>query len=238
MAQAPAPPLVLMPEDKEALEKMASSQSLPYHMVREAKGLLMAAQGTANERIAKTLGVSRSTVLAWRRQFATDGVKWVGRVRKGRGRRRTIPQEKVDQIVHDTLHATPPDATQWSVRTMAKHAGVSKSTVQEIWSSRKINPHRVENFNLSNDKRFEEKLTDVVGLYMGPPENAVVLSVDKKSEVQALGRTQLCGYRGLHHLQQQRPQALEVDQDGRGDHPEGQTGPPCPGARAIYRTLR
>ena len=159
-----------MPEDKEALETMASSQSLPYHMVREAKGLLMAAQGTANERIAKTLGVSRSTVLAWRRQFATDGVKWVGRVRKGRGSRRTIPQEKVDQIVHDTLHTTPPDAIQWSVRTMAKHAGVSKSSVQEIWSSRKIKPHRVENSKLSKDRRFEEKLTDVVGLYMARPK--------------------------------------------------------------------
>ncbi len=159
-------------------------------MVREAKGLLMAAEGIANERTAKALGVSRSTVLSWRHQFAEDGVKGVGKVRKGRGRRPTIPQEKVDQIVHDTLHTTPPDATQWSVRTMARHAGVSKSTVQEIWSSRGIKPHLVRTFKLSNDKRFEEKLTDVVDLYMGPPQNAVVLSVDEKSQVQALDRTQ------------------------------------------------
>ena len=151
-------------------------------MVREAKGLLMAAQGVANEHTAKALGVSRSTVLSWRHQFATDGVKWVGKVRKGRGRKRTIPQEKVDEIVYETLHTTPPDATQWSVRTMAKHAGVSKSTVQEIWSSRKIKPHRVETFKVSNDKRFEEKLTDVVELYMNPPEGAVVLSVDELCE--------------------------------------------------------
>ena len=151
-------------------------------MVREAKGLLMAAQGTANERTAKALGVSRSTVLDWREKFATLGVKYVGKVRKGRGRKPTIPQGKVDQIVYDTLHTTPPDATQWSVRTMARHAGVGKSTVQEIWSSRGIKPHRAETFKLSNDKHFEEKLTDVVELYMNPPEGSVVLAVDELCE--------------------------------------------------------
>ena len=159
-------------------------------MVREAKGLLMAAQGVANERTAKALGVSRSTVLDWRDKFATLGVQGVGKVRKGRGRKPTIAQEKVDQIVYDTLHTAPPDATQWSVRTMARHAGVGKSTVQEIWSSRGIKPHRVETFKLSSDKHFEEKLTDVVELYMGPPEGSVVLAVDEKSQVQALDRTQ------------------------------------------------
>ena len=159
-------------------------------MVREAKGLLMAAQGVANERTAKALGVSRSTVLDWRDKFATLGVQGVGKVRKGRGRKPTIAQEKVDQIVYDTLHTAPPDATQWSVRTMARHAGVGKSTVQEIWSSRGIKPHRVETFKLSSDKHFEEKLTDVVELYMNPPEGSVVLAVDEKSQVQALDRTQ------------------------------------------------
>lgn len=172
------------------LESIAATPSLPHRMVREAKGLLMAAEGIANEQTAKALGVSRSTVLGWRRQFATDGVKGVGKVRKGRGRKPTIPQEKVAQIVHDTLHTTPLDATQWSVRSMAKHAGVSKSTVQEIWSSRGIKPHRAEAFKLSNDKHFEEKLTDVVDLYLNPPPNAVVLSVDEKSQIQALDRTQ------------------------------------------------
>ena len=132
MAQPPAPALALSSQDKQVLEKIAASPSLPHRMVREAKGLLMAAEGRANEQTAKALGVSRSTVLGWRRQFATDGVKGVGKVRKGRGRKPTIPQEKVAQVVHDTLHTTPPDATQWSVRSMAKHAGVSKSTVQEI----------------------------------------------------------------------------------------------------------
>jgi transposase len=159
-------------------------------MVREAKGLLMAAQGTPNEQTAAALGVSRSTVLSWRRQFGTDGVDGVGKVRKGRGRKRTIPQDRIDQIVQDTQHSLPADATQWSVRSMAKHSGVSKSTVQKVWSSRGLKPHLVETFKLSNDPKFEEKLVDVVGLYMGPPENAVVFAVDEKSQIQALDRTQ------------------------------------------------
>jgi transposase len=169
---------------------MAASPSLAYRMVREAKGLLMAAQGTANEQTAEALGVSRSTVLSWRRQFGTDGVGGVGKVRKGRGRKRTIPQEKIDQIVKDTQHSLPAHATQWSVRSMAKHSGVSKSTVQKVWSSRGLKPHLVETFKLSNDPKFEEKLVDVVGLYMNPPDNAAVLAVDEKSQIQALDRTQ------------------------------------------------
>ena len=111
-------------------------------MVREAKGLLMAAEGIANATVATTLGVSRSTVLDWRRQFATDGVNGVGKVRKGRGRKRTIPQEKIDQILHDTKYGTPPGALHWSVRSMAKHSGVSKSTVQKVWSSSGLKPNR------------------------------------------------------------------------------------------------
>ena len=190
MAQAPAPALVLTPEDKQALEKIASSPSLPYRQVREAKGLLMAAQGVANQRIAKALGVSRSTVLGWRDKFATFGVKGVGKVRKGRGRKPTITEEKIAQVLYDTQHSTPPGATQWSVRSMAEHSGLSKSTVQKLWSSRGLKPHLVETFKLSNDKHFEEKLVDVVNLYMSPPENAVVLSVDEKSQIQALDRTQ------------------------------------------------
>jgi transposase len=190
MGHAPAPALPLTPEDRASLEKIAASPSLPHRMVREAKGLLMAAEGIANERTAKALGVSRSTVLDWRRQFATDGVNGVGKVRKGRGRKPTITQERIEQVVHDTQGSTPPDATQWSVRSMAKHSGMSKSMVQKIWSSRGLKPHLVETFKLSNDKHFEEKLTDVVELYMSPPENAVVLSVDEKSQIQALDRTQ------------------------------------------------
>jgi transposase len=135
--------------------------------------------------------VSRSTVLEWRRHFVEHGAEWVGKVRPGRGRKPTIGQVRIEAMVHDTLHARPDDgSTHWSVRSMAKHSGLSKSTVQKIWNARGIKPHLVETFKLSNDKRFEEKLTDVVDLYLHPPPGSVVLSVDEKSQIQALDRTQ------------------------------------------------
>ena len=190
MAHPPAKSLNLLPEERLELKEMATSPSLPHRMVREAKGLLLAAEGVANMSIGERLGVSRSTVLGWRAQFFEDGVAGVGKVRPGRGRKPTIPQDKIDQVVHDTQHTTPSDATHWSVRSMAKHAGISKSKVQQIWVARGLKPHLVETFKLSSDPHFEDKLVDVVALYMNPPEGAVVLSVDEKSQIQALNRTQ------------------------------------------------
>jgi len=113
-----------------------------------------------------------------------------GGVRPGRGRKPSIPPEKVQAIVHATLHEKPPGETHWSCRSMAKAQGVSPATVQRIWSARGLRPHQVKMFKLSNDKRFEEKLVDVVGLYLNPPEKAIVLSLDEKSQIQALDRTQ------------------------------------------------
>ncbi len=191
MAHPPAPALELLIEERVALEEIAATPSLPHRMVREAEGLLMAADGVANSVIAESLGVSRSTVLEWRQHFVEHGVEWVGKVRPGRGRKPTIPQERIEAMVRDTLHSRPDDgATHWSVRSMAKHCGLSKSTVQKVWNARGTRPHLVETFKLSNDKRFEEKLTDVVELYLNPPEGSVVLSVDEKSQIQALNRTQ------------------------------------------------
>jgi transposase len=191
MAHPPAEALDLLLEERRALEQIATSPSLPHRAVREAKALLLAADGVANTEIAGRLEVSRSTVLSWRRDFAEHGLEWVGRVRPGRGRRPTIAQGRIEQMVHDTLHSAPPDgATHWSVRSMAKHCGLSKSTVQKVWHARGIKPHLIETFKLSNDKRFEEKLRDVVELYLNPPENSVILAVDEKSQIQALNRTQ------------------------------------------------
>jgi transposase len=191
MAHPPAQALDLLLEERLELEGIAASPSLPHRAVREAKGLLLAADGVANSVTAERLGVSRSTVLEWRQDFAEHGLRWVGKVRPGRGRKPTISQERIEAMVHDTLHSTPEDgSTHWSVRSMAKHSGLSKSTVQKIWSARGIRPHLVETFKLSNDKRFEEKLTDVVDLYLNPPPDSVVLSVDEKSQIQALNRTQ------------------------------------------------
>jgi len=152
--------------------------------------LLAAAGGEANTRIAERVGVTVVTVRAWRRRFAETGLADLGVVHAGRGRKPSIPQEKVEEIVHATLHEKPLGETHWSCRSMAKAKGVSPATVQRIWSARNLKPHRVETFKLSNDKRFEEKLVDVVGLYLNPPENAIVLAMDEKSQIQALDRTQ------------------------------------------------
>ncbi len=190
MARPPAEALVLLLEERRALEEIAASSSRPHGMVRQAKGLLMAAEGLANMVIADRLGVSRSTVLGWRTRFAEDGVKGVGKVRPGRGQKPVISAEKVEEIVRATQETTPENATHWSVRTMAEAQGVGKSFVHKVWRARGLKPHLVETFKLSNDPAFEDKLIDVVGLYLNPPANAVVLSVDEKSQVQALDRTQ------------------------------------------------
>src|SRR5450755_360041 len=119
-----------------------------------------------------------------------EGLADLGVIAAGRGRKPSISAEKVEAIVHATLHEKPAGETHWSCRSMAKAQGVSPATVQRIWSARELKPHRVKTFKLSNDKRFEEKLVDVVGLYLNPPENAIVLCMDEKSQIQALDRTQ------------------------------------------------
>ena len=190
MAHAPAPPLKLSAKERRELKTLAASTSLAHRIVREAKALLLAADGVANTVIAAEIGVARTTVQAWRSNFETDGIEWVGEIRKGRGRKAAITQEQIDQMISDTLTLTPPDATHWSNRTMAKHCGLSRTTVQREWKARGIKPHLVKTFKVSNDPNFEDKLVDVVGLYMNPPENAIVFSFDEKSQIQALDRTQ------------------------------------------------
>jgi transposase len=134
--------------------------------------------------------VSPTTVRAWRSRFAEDGLAKLGQVRRGRGPKPSITAEQVEQIVYDTLHCKPKGETHWSTRSMARHAGVSRSTVQRIWRARGLKPHLVDTFKVSTDAAFEDKLTDVVGLCMNPPENAIVLCMDEKSQVQALERSQ------------------------------------------------
>ncbi|MGH9039059.1 MAG: helix-turn-helix domain-containing protein [Acidimicrobiia bacterium] len=188
MARPPAEALTLLLRERRALEEMAASPSRPHAMVRHAQGLLMAADGRANSTIAGRLGVSRSTVLGWRARFAEDGVRGVGKVRPGRGRKPTIPAEKIDEIVRATQETTPENARHWSVRSMAKSTGVGRSTVHKVWKARGLKPHLVETCKLSNDPAFDDKLVDVVPLYLNPSV-AVVLCVDEKSQVQALDRT-------------------------------------------------
>lgn len=149
-----------------------------------ARALVMAADGFANTRIASEVGVSPTTVSAWRQRFGEDGLQNFSAVRPGRGPKSKILAERVRETVELTLQEKPVGQTHWRCRSMAKRAGVSRATVQRIWAARGIQPHRVQIFKLSHDPRFEEKLVDVVGLYMNPPEKAVVLCLDGKSQIQ------------------------------------------------------
>jgi transposase len=177
----PAAPLVLEPGQRELLESVAKSRIAEHRLVQRAQVLLHAAEGVANSDIAVLAGVTRMTVRAWRAEFAERGLADMGKVAAGRGRKASIPQAVIDQIVELTLHHKPDGATHWSCRTMAARVGVSKDTVQRVWDARGLKPHLVATFKLSTDKRFEEKLVDVVGLYLNPPDSAIVLCMDEKS---------------------------------------------------------
>jgi transposase len=180
----------LTDSQREILESLSKSRTAAHREVQRARALLFAAEGLANTRIAERVGVSPATVRAWRDRFGEQGLAKLGEVRRGRGRKPSISAERVAEIVRATREDTPPGETHWSCRSMARAQGVSPATVQRIWSARGLKPHLVKTFKLSNDPRFEEKLIDVVGLYLNPPDNAVVLCMDEKSSVQALDRTQ------------------------------------------------
>jgi len=191
MPIATAPPLSLADEQRCELQVMARSSSLPHRKVVQARALLLAAEGVANEEIARRCTTTPDTVRRWRVRYAESGVKGVGEVAPGRGRKPSVPGQVVEAIVHDTLHTRPPGgSTHWTTRSLADRHGVSKDMVARIWKARDLRPWRVEVFKLSNDPDFEAKLVDIVGLYLDPPERAVVLCVDEKTQTQALDRTQ------------------------------------------------
>ena len=185
-----AEPLPMTEEQRRTLEAWDRARTTPQRTVLRARVCLLAAQGWSNGSIAKELRVSRPTVILWRQRFAAQGSEGISVDAPHGSSPQALPADKVKEIVEATLHTTPKDATHWSVRTMAKAQGVGKSTVQRIWDAHGLQPHRTETFKLSKDKRFVEKLTDVVGIYLNPPDKAVVLCVDEKSQVQALDRTQ------------------------------------------------
>jgi len=186
----PAPSIVLQDADREILEGWVREHQTPQRLALRARIILLASEGVSNSEIAVELGITRPTVLDWRRRFVDDGVNALIEIRPGRGRKAEISVEKVEAIVKATLHTRPQGVTHWSCRTMAQTQGVSATTVQRIWDAHGLQPHRVKAFKLSRDRRFVEKLTDVVGLYLNPPDKAVVLCVDEKSQIQALDRTQ------------------------------------------------
>jgi transposase len=186
-----AEPLSMLDEQREVLERMARSSSLSHRMVVQAQALLMAADGVATNEVARRCGTTADSVLSWRRRFVEQGVDGVGRIARGRGRKSWLPEGTVAAVVHDTLHSKPEDgSTHWTTRLMAARHGIGKDSVARIWRDHELKPWKVDTFKISNDPLFEEKLVDVVGLYLNPPERAVVFSFDEKTQCQALDRTQ------------------------------------------------
>jgi putative transposase len=185
---------------REQLKIMANSRTLPYALVRRAQIILMSADGLNNKTIAEKVGLSGRMVGIWRQRFIDQGL--MGLYDEPRpGGPRSISDAQVARLIQQTLKQKPPNATHWSCRSIAKQTKISKSTVQRIWSTFGIQPHRQKHFTLSTDPFFVEKVRDIVGLYLNPPDKAMVLCVDEKSQIQALDRTQPVLPMGLGYLQ-------------------------------------
>jgi transposase len=180
-------PINLTDEQRTELERRVRSQTLDARSVRRARIVLLAAEGASNHEIARRLEISRGQVIAWRNRFAEGGVAAISADLPRSGRK---PRIDAAEIVRVTTQTTPEGATHWSTRKLAGKLGISDTTVLKVWRANGLKPHLVETFKVSRDPRFVEKLEDIVGLYMSPPEHALVLCCDEKSQVQALDRTQ------------------------------------------------
>ncbi|MGH9892269.1 MAG: IS630 family transposase [bacterium] len=185
-----AAPIWLSPTERSALTTWAQGRRVPFRLVQRARIVQLAAEGVSNQDIARKLDISRPTVQLWRERFLALRVAGLEKDAPRPGRLPRIPERTVRAVVEATLHTTPSAATHWSTRRMAKAQGLSEATIRRIWKRHHLKPHLIRTFKLSRDKRFLEKLYDVVGLYLNPPDKSLVLCVDEKSQVQALDRTQ------------------------------------------------
>lgn len=182
--------VVLSEADRIQLHKWVQAQFTPQQVALRSRILLMAAEGKPDLEIASELDVNRHTPALWRKRFVAEGLDGVWEIGAGRGRKPSYDEEKVAAIVEATLQTKPKGSTHWSCRTMARAQKVSKNTVNRLWQEHNLKPHRTRTFKLSRDIRFLEKLTDVVGLYLNPPDKSLILCLDEKSQIQALDRTQ------------------------------------------------
>ena len=182
--------VILNSEQRQQLEQQARARSLPARQVERARIVLRAADGRQDKDIASELGITPEKAARWRNRFADGGLAALQKDAPRPGRPRTVATEKVQEIVHKTTQEKPTAATHWSTRTMAVAVGVSAATVRRIWQANGLKPHLSRTFKVSKDPHFAEKLEAVVGLYLNPPEHALVFCVDEKSQIQALDRTQ------------------------------------------------
>ena len=185
-----ATPITLSAEETTALETWTRGRSLPMRVVERARIVRLAADGKQNQEIARELGVSRPTVQLWRQRFLALRLAGLEKDAPRPGRIPRISAKKIRAVVEATLHTTPPNATHWSTRSMAAAQGLSEATIRRVWKQHNLKPHLIRSFKLSRDKNFFEKLSDVVGLYLNPPDRSLVFCVDEKSQIQALDRTQ------------------------------------------------
>jgi len=176
--------------DRTTLERWARGGNTPFRLVKRAAIVLQADAGKRNKDIAKRLKTDRQTVARWRGRYAESGLTGIEKDLPGRGRPAVRRDALTRRIVNRTLKTKPENATQWSVRTLAKELKVSPSMVHRVWRAHELKPHKTRTFKLSKDPHFVEKLVDIVGLYLNPPEHAMVLCADEKSQIQALDRTQ------------------------------------------------
>lgn len=183
-------PITIAAADRIELERLVRDRNTAQKVVWRARIVLLAAEGLKAKAIAAATSKSQLTVRRWRRRFLARGVAGLLKDASRPPRRKPLTVEKIAEVVQMTLHTTPPNATHWSIRTMAVAAGLSPSSIQRIWSAHGLKPHQVKTFKLSRDRNFATKVHDVVGLYLDPPDKALVLSLDEKSQIQALDRTQ------------------------------------------------
>jgi len=182
--------ITLSPKQKEALEQWARARSLPVRLVERARIVLRAAAGKQDKEIAAELGITAHKAARWRNRFLDLGMAGLEKDAPRAGRTPSIPAAKVKRVIDKTTQEKPAKATHWSTRTMAAAMGLSEATVRRIWHKHGLKPHLVETFKVSRDPQFAEKLEAIVGLYLNPPEHALVLCCDEKSQIQALDRTQ------------------------------------------------
>jgi len=185
-----APAIELSPDQRAALEQWARGRYLPARVVERARIVLRAASGEQDKAIAQDLGITPKKVSRWRKRYLTLGLAGLKKDAPRPGRKPKFGTRLIQRVVEITTRHKPPHATHWSTRTMAAAVGISEASVRRIWRTHGLKPHLLQTFKLSRDPKFAEKLADIVGLYLNPPERALVLSLDENSQIQALDRTQ------------------------------------------------